>query len=124
VTHIHSFFGGQLKAEFPMAAPLLQKAFLGGNPGDIRSSSLALWTSGCAAITRSPRTHNCSRPAHDADETGEILEVIEQHLAPSTRFEIAPESLRGRRSGAALLERQPLPHQRRAHADRPRRSSA
>ncbi len=43
IPHIHRFFGGALKAEFPKATPLVQKAFLGGDPVIIGSTTQALW---------------------------------------------------------------------------------
>jgi len=43
VPHIHRFFGGALKAEFPKAAPLLQKAFLSADPVIIGSTTQSLW---------------------------------------------------------------------------------
>ncbi|MCC6799309.1 MAG: ATP-dependent Clp protease ATP-binding subunit [Anaerolineae bacterium] len=95
VPHVHRFFGGQLKAEFPKAAPLLQKTFLGGDPVIIGSTTQALWDERLRAIPAiAENTQLLSVPAPDADETGEILDVIAPHLAADYEIEIAPESLR------------------------------
>ena len=58
IPHIHRFFGGQLKAEFPKATPMLQKAFLGGDPVIIGSTTQALWDDRLRTIRRLRRTRS------------------------------------------------------------------
>ncbi len=82
IPHIHRFFGGQLKAEFFKAAPLLQKAFLGDDPVIIGSTTQALWEErlrGISAIVENAQL--LSVPPASVEETVEILKVHAPHIA-------------------------------------------
>ncbi|HEX3049690.1 MAG TPA: ATP-dependent Clp protease ATP-binding subunit [Aggregatilineaceae bacterium] len=95
IPHIHRFFGGQLKAEFPKATPSLQKAFLSDNPVIIGTTTQALWDErlrGINAITENAQT--LSVPPTDIDETIEILKVHAPHLAADYQIEVQDESLK------------------------------
>jgi len=95
IPHIHRFFGGQLKAEFPKATPSLQKAFLSDNPVIIGTTTQALWDErlrGINAITENAQT--LSVPPTDVDETVEILKVLAPHLAADYKIEVQDESLK------------------------------
>jgi len=95
VPHIHRFFGGALKAEFPKAAPLLQKAFLSSDPVIIGSTTQALWDErlrGISAVAEHVQLLHV--PAASVDETIEILNVLAPHLAADYGIEVADEALR------------------------------
>ncbi|MEW6579495.1 MAG: ATP-dependent Clp protease ATP-binding subunit [Chloroflexota bacterium] len=82
IPHIHRFFGGQLKAEFFKAAPLLQKTFLGDDPVIIGSTTQALWEErlrGISAIVENAQL--LSVPPASVEETVEILKVHAPHIA-------------------------------------------
>jgi ATP-dependent Clp protease ATP-binding subunit ClpC len=94
IPHIHRFFGGALKAEFPKAAPLVQKAFLGGDTVIIGSTTQALWDErlrGISAIGENAQLLNV--PPTDVHETVEILKVHAPHIAADYNIEVADESL-------------------------------
>ena len=95
IAHIHRFFGGALKAEFPKAAPLLQKACLGKDPVIIGSTTQALWDErlrGINVIAENAQLLHV--PPADTEETVEILKVHAPHLAADYEIEIADEALR------------------------------
>jgi len=95
IPHIHRFFGGALKAEFPKAAPLLQKAFLGKDPVIIGSTTQGLWDErlrGINVIAENAQLLHV--PPADADETVEILKVHAPHMAADYQIEIADEALK------------------------------
>ncbi len=95
IPHIHRFFGGQLKAEFPKATPSLQKAFLGDDPVIIGTTTQALWDErlrGMNAITENVQTLHV--PPTDTNETIEILKVLAPHLAADYKIEVQDEALK------------------------------
>jgi len=95
VPHIHRFFGGALKAEFPKAAPLLQKAFLSADPVIIGSTTQSLWDErlrGISAVAEHVQLLHV--PPTSVDETVEILSVLAPHLAADYEIEVADEALR------------------------------
>ena len=95
VPHVHRFFGGALRAEFPKAAPSLQKAFLGADPVIIGSTTQALWDErlrGINAIVENAQLLHV--PAASIAETVEILKVHAPHLAADYNIEIADEALK------------------------------
>ncbi len=95
VPHVHRFFGGQLRAEFPKAAPSLQKAFLGADPVIIGSTTQALWDErlrGINAIAENAQLLHV--PAASIAETIEILKVHAPHLAADYEIEIADDALK------------------------------
>jgi len=95
VPHLHRFFGGQLKAEFPKAAPSLQKAFLGADPVIIGSTTQALWEErlrGINAIAENVQLLNV--PPTDINETVEILKVHAPHIAADYGIEIRDEAFK------------------------------
>jgi ATP-dependent Clp protease ATP-binding subunit ClpC len=95
VPHIHRFFGGALKAEFPKAAPLLQKTFLSDDPVIIGTTTQSLWDErlrGINAIAENVQLLHV--PPASVDETVEILKVLAPHLAADYGIEVADEALR------------------------------
>ncbi|MBN1202364.1 MAG: ATP-dependent Clp protease ATP-binding subunit, partial [Anaerolineae bacterium] len=95
IPHIDRFFGGALKAEFPKAAPALQKAFLSDNPVIIGTTTQALWDErlrGISAIAENAQLLHV--PAPDVNETVEILEVLLPHLAADYEIEVQQDALK------------------------------
>jgi ATP-dependent Clp protease ATP-binding subunit ClpC len=95
IPHLHRFFGGALKAEFPKAAPLLQKAFLGKDPVIIGSTTQGLWDErlrGINVIAENAQLLHV--PPADAAETVEILKVHAPHMAADYQIEVADEALK------------------------------
>ncbi len=95
IPHIHRFFGGTLKAEFPKAAPMLQKAFLGSDPVIIGSTTQAFWDERLRGInTLAENAQLLHVPPTDFDETVEILKVHAPHLAADYGIEVQDEALK------------------------------
>lgn len=95
IPHIHRFFGGQLRAEFPKATPTLQKAFLGDDPVIIGSTTQAFWDErlrGISAITENAQL--LPVPPMDVDETIEVLTVHAPHIAADYEVEVDDEALK------------------------------
>ena len=95
IPHIHRFFGGQLKAEFFKAAPLLQKTFLGEDPVIIGSTTQALWEErlrGISAIVENAQLLNV--PPATVEETVEILKVHAPHIAADYDIEVEESALK------------------------------
>jgi ATP-dependent Clp protease ATP-binding subunit ClpC len=95
IPHIHRFFGGQLKAEFPKATPSLQKAFLDDNPVIIGTTTQALWDErlrGINAVVENAQV--LPVPPANVDETVEILKVHSPHIAADYDIIVEEESLK------------------------------
>ncbi|MBI5960745.1 MAG: ATP-dependent Clp protease ATP-binding subunit, partial [Chloroflexi bacterium] len=95
IPHIHRFFGGTLKAEFPKIGPVLQKAFLGKDTVIIGSTTQAFWDErlrGINAIIENAQLLHV--PPTDTDETIEILKVHAPHLAADYNIEVQDEALK------------------------------
>ena len=111
IPHIHRFFGGALKAEFPKAGPLLQKAFLGDDPVIIGSTTQAMWDERLRSINAvAENVQLLSVPAPDVNETVEILKVIAPHIAADYQIEVAEEALKtAARLARRYMSGTPLP---------------
>lgn len=95
IPHVHRFFGGALKAEFPKAAPDLLKAFLGSDPVIIGSTTQALWDErlrGISALAENIQILHV--PPMTVDETIETLKVHQPHIAADYGIEIDDEALK------------------------------
>ncbi len=95
VPHIHRFFGTALKAEFPKATPILQRAFLEDNPVIIGTTTQALWEErlrGINAVVENVQLLQV--PPTDIEQTIEILKVHKPHIAADYKIEIHDEALR------------------------------
>jgi ATP-dependent Clp protease ATP-binding subunit ClpC len=95
IPHIDRFFGGQLKAEFFKAAPLLQKAFLGHDPVIIGSTTQALWDErlrAISAIVENAQLLNV--PPASVEETVEILKVHAPHIAADYDIDVDESALK------------------------------
>ncbi|MCL4238730.1 MAG: ATP-dependent Clp protease ATP-binding subunit [Anaerolineae bacterium] len=95
IPHIHRFFGGQLKAEFFKAAPLLQKTFLGDDPVIIGSTTQALWEErlrGISAIAENSQLLHV--PPATVEETIEVLKVHAPHIAADYGIEVEESALK------------------------------
>ncbi len=94
VPHVHRFFGGALKAEFPKAAPALQKAFLGNDPVIIGSTTQALWDERLRSISAIAENAQVLHvPPADVRETIEILKVHAPHVAADYDIMVEEEAL-------------------------------
>lgn len=95
IPHIHRFFGGQLKAEFFKAAPLLQKTFLGDDPVIIGSTTQVLWEErlrGISAIAENSQLLHV--PPATVEETIEVLKVHAPHIAADYGIEVEESALK------------------------------
>lgn len=94
VPHIHRFFGGALRAEFPKAAPALQKAFLGRDPVIIGTTTQALWDERLRGINAlAEHAQLLAVPPTTARETIEILKVHAPHIAADYDIMVEEEAL-------------------------------
>ena len=94
VPHLHRFFGGPLKAEFPKAAPELQKAFLGSQPVIIGTTTDVEYTerlAGVSAIYEHSQVLRVSAPSEA--EAVEILRVLRPQLEADYQIEVKDEAL-------------------------------
>ncbi|MBN1679762.1 MAG: ATP-dependent Clp protease ATP-binding subunit [Anaerolineae bacterium] len=111
IPHIHRFFGGALKAEFPKAAPSLQKAYLSDDPVIIGSTTQSLWDErlrGISAIAENAQLMTVPEPS--LNETIEILTVLSPHIAADYDIEIDDEALKVAANLAKrYMSRTPLP---------------
>jgi ATP-dependent Clp protease ATP-binding subunit ClpC len=95
VPHIHRFFGGQLRAEFPKATPAMQKAFLGDDPVIIGSTTQALWDERLRSINAiAENTQILHVPPMNVEETVEVLKVHAPHLAADYEIEVDDDALK------------------------------
>jgi ATP-dependent Clp protease ATP-binding subunit ClpC len=103
VPHIHRFFGGALKAEFPKAAPSLQKAFLGADPVIIGTTTQALWDERVRSINAIAENAQLLHVDPTTErETVEILKVHAPHVAADYDIIIEEDALE---TGATLAKR-------------------
>jgi ATP-dependent Clp protease ATP-binding subunit ClpC len=95
IPHIERFFGGPIKAEFPKAAPTVQKALLGDSPVVMGTATQADYddrianTSGVAdhvQILRVPEPN-------DAEAT-EIIKVLAPHIAADYKVTVAEDAIK------------------------------
>lgn len=94
VPHIHRFFGGPAKAEFPKAGQNLQKAFLGYDPIIICTTTQAEWegrVNKVGAISEHAQVLRVPEPTRD--ETLEILYVMRPHLAGDYNIDVDESAL-------------------------------
>ncbi|NDJ78265.1 MAG: ATP-dependent Clp protease ATP-binding subunit [Chloroflexi bacterium] len=94
IPHIHRFFGGAIKAEFPKAAPALQKAFLDDNPVIIGTTTQAMWDERLRGINAlAENTQVLQVPPTTARETVEILKVLSPHVAADYDIMVEEDAL-------------------------------
>jgi ATP-dependent Clp protease ATP-binding subunit ClpC len=95
IPHIERFFGGPIKAEFPKAAPTVQKALLGDSPVIMGTTTQADYddriasTSGVAdhvQILRVPEPN-------DAEAT-EIMKVLAPHIAADYKVTVTDDAIK------------------------------
>ena len=95
VPHLHRFFGGQLKAEFFKATPLLQKAFLGQDPVIIGTTTQALWDERLRSISAIVENAQVLHvPPATVEETIEILKVHAPHIAADYKIVVEDSALK------------------------------
>ncbi len=94
VPHIHRFFGGPAKAEFPKAGQNLQKAFLGYDPIIICTTTQAEWEGRVNKVSAIGEHAQVLRvPEPTREETLEILEVMRPHLAGDYAIDVDESAL-------------------------------
>ncbi len=82
VPHLHRFFGGPVKAEFPKAGQNLQKAFLTYDPVVIATTTQTEWENRVNKVTAIAEHAQVLRVDETSEEeTLEILQVMRPHLA-------------------------------------------
>lgn len=89
VPHMHRFFGGPVKSDFPKAGQNLQKAFLTYDPVIIATTSQNEWESRVGivkAIGEHAQVLRVDEPS--TEETLEILHVLKPHLAMDYDIEV------------------------------------
>jgi ATP-dependent Clp protease ATP-binding subunit ClpC len=94
VPHIHRFFGGAGKADYPKAGQHLQKAFLGNDPVVICTTSpaeLEARVSKVNAVSEHSQILRVNEPT--PEETLEILQVARPHIAAEYEIDMTPEAL-------------------------------
>jgi ATP-dependent Clp protease ATP-binding subunit ClpC len=94
VPHVHRFFGGATKNQFPKAGANLQKAFLGTDPVIIGTTSQAEWDQRLAEVPALRENSQVLRvPEPSVEETIEVLAVLRPHLAADYDIDIDENAL-------------------------------
>ncbi|NDJ85793.1 MAG: ATP-dependent Clp protease ATP-binding subunit [Chloroflexi bacterium] len=94
VPHLHRFFGGPVKAEFPKSGQNLQKAFLSYDPVIVATTTLPEWeerVSRVTAISEHAQVLRVDEPSEE--ETLEILRVLQPQLAADYDIDIDDNAL-------------------------------
>ncbi|MBC7809555.1 MAG: ATP-dependent Clp protease ATP-binding subunit [Burkholderiales bacterium] len=94
IPHIHRFFGGPIKAEFPKATQLIQKAFLGDDPVIISTTTEVEFSGRLASVSAiTEHTQLLRVPEPSLDETIEILKIIKPHVEANYGITVSEEAL-------------------------------
>lgn len=94
VPHIHRFFGGGNRIEFPKAGPNLQKALLSYNPIIIGTTTPNEWENRLSGITAIVEHVQMLRVAQtSAAETLEILQIMRLQIVEEYEIEVDPTAL-------------------------------
>lgn len=94
IPHIHRFFGGPIKAEFSKSTPLIQKAFLDGDPVIIGTTTEQEYSQRLATVSAiAERSQLLRVPEPTVDETIEILKVGRPHLENDYSLKVTDEAL-------------------------------
>jgi ATP-dependent Clp protease ATP-binding subunit ClpC len=109
--HIERFFGGPLKAEFPKAAPELQKAFLAGDPVIIGTTGETEYNERIIPVSAVRDNSTLMRvPPATSEETVDMLALLKPQLQTTYGIEVKEEALPIATSLAArYLTATPLP---------------
>lgn len=94
IPHLHRFFGGPVKAEFPKVTPLIQKAFLDDDPiiiGTTTESDYQQRMAGMSAITENSQVIRVNETS--LAETIEILNILKPHMQASYDLQIEDKAL-------------------------------
>ncbi len=94
VPHVHRFFGGPVKAEFPKSGQNLQKAFLTYDPVIIATTTPAEWDNRVSKVTAIAEHAQVLRVDEtNEDEALEILQVMHPHIAADYNIDVDPGAL-------------------------------
>lgn len=89
IPHLHRFFGGPAKAEFPKAGQNLQKAFLTYDPVIIATTTQAEWEGRVSKVTSIAEHAQMLRVEEPSEaEALEILQVIRPHIAGDYNIDV------------------------------------
>ncbi len=94
IPHLHRFFGGPVKAEFPKVTPLIQKAFLDDDPiliGTTTEQDYQQRMANVSAITENSQIVRVNEPS--LAETMEILHILKPHIEASYDLQIEDKAL-------------------------------
>ncbi|HRE46826.1 MAG TPA: ATP-dependent Clp protease ATP-binding subunit [Aggregatilineales bacterium] len=95
IPRIERFFGGPVKAEFPKATPLIQKAILGSDPVIIGTATQADYDERLVnASGFGDHVQFLRIPEPSEDEAAEILKVIAPHIASDYKVGIMDEAIK------------------------------
>ena len=94
IPHLHRFFGGPIKAEFSKSTPLIQKAFLDGDPVIIATTTETEYNQRLAGVSAiAERSQILRVPEPTVDETIEILKVVRPHLESDYGLSVSEDAL-------------------------------
>jgi ATP-dependent Clp protease ATP-binding subunit ClpC len=95
IPHIERFFGGPVKAEFPKAAPNVQKALLNGSPAIIGTATQADYDERLASASGVADHVQVLRvPEPTEAETIEIIKVIAPHIASDYKVTVKDDAIK------------------------------
>jgi ATP-dependent Clp protease ATP-binding subunit ClpC len=95
IPRIERFFGGPVKAEFPKATPLVQKALIGDDPVIIGTTTQSDFDERMAnASGVADRVQVLRVPEPNDDEAHEIIKVIAPHIAADYKVQISDDAIK------------------------------
>ena len=109
--HLHRFFAGRLRSEFPRAAALLQKSFLGNSPLMMAATTEQEYRERLSSI-RAITEHSqlVAVPEPEPDECAAMLRVTRPQLAAAYGIEVNEDALHSAtRLAKRYLTTMPLP---------------
>ncbi|MCC7206205.1 MAG: ATP-dependent Clp protease ATP-binding subunit, partial [Anaerolineae bacterium] len=95
IPRVERFFGGPLKAEFPKATPILQKAIIDQDPVVVGTTTQADYderVGSASGIVDHVQVLKVPEPSED--ETVEIIKVILPHIASDYKVKISEDALK------------------------------
>jgi ATP-dependent Clp protease ATP-binding subunit ClpC len=94
IPHIHRFFGGPIKAEFPKVTPIVQKAFLDDDPVIICTTTEDDYKQRLSSVSAITENSQIIRvPETTLDETIEILKIIKPHIQSDYDIQVDDKAL-------------------------------
>ena len=111
IPHIHRFFGGPIKAEFPKATSMIQKAFLADDPVLISSTTEHEFRQRLGVVSAITENSQIVRvPEPSIEETLEMLSISRPHMEADYEINITEEATQiAARLAKRYLSSTPLP---------------